>query len=59
MAELNDDFIGCIHRQLTDRHMLYTKEFTSDGCLAQDTFSGVLKVTVLFSTCCWTTRSTR
>ena len=38
MAELNDDFIGCIHRQLTDRHMLYTKEFTSDGCLAQDTF---------------------
>ena len=47
MAELNDDFIGCIHRQLTDRHMLYTKEFTSDGCLAQDTFSGVLIVTVL------------
>ena len=47
MAELNDNFIGCIHRQLTDRYMLYTKEFTSDGCLAQDTFSGVLKVTVL------------
>lgn len=47
MAEFNDNFIGCIHRQLTDRHMLYTKEFTSDGCLAQDTFSGVLKVTVL------------
>lgn len=47
MAELNDNFIGCIHRQLTDRHMLYTKEFTSDGCLAQDTFSVVLKVTVL------------
>ena len=47
MAELNDNFIGRIHRQLTDRHMLYTKEFTSDGCLAQDTFSGVLKVTVL------------
>ena len=47
MAELNDNFIDCIHRQLTDRHMLYTKEFTSDGCLAQDTFSGVLKVTVL------------
>lgn len=47
MAELNDNFIGCIHRQLTDRHMLYTNEFTSDGCLAQDTFSGVLKVTVL------------
>ena len=47
MAELNDNFIGCIPRQLTDRHMLYTKEFTSDGCLAQDTFSGVLKVTVL------------
>ena len=47
MAELNGNFIGCIHRQLTDRHMLYTKEFTSDGCLAQDTFSGVLKVTVL------------
>ena len=47
MAELNDNFIGCIHRQLTNRHMLYTKEFTSDGCLAQDTFSGVLKVTVL------------
>ena len=34
-------------RQTILHEMLYTKEFTSDGCLAQDTFSGVLKVTVL------------
>ena len=47
MATLNDEFIGCIHRQSTDRHMLYQNNEATEGCIAQSSFSGVLKVTVL------------
>ena len=47
LATLNDEFIGCIHRQLTDRHMLYDGDFASEGCIAVQKFEGVLKVTVL------------
>lgn len=47
LATLNDEFIGCIHKQLTDRHMLYDGEFASDGCIPQQKIDGVLKVTVL------------
>ena len=47
LATLNDAFIGCIHKQLTDRHMLYDGETASEGCIPQTSFDGVLKVTVL------------
>lgn len=47
LATLNDEFIGCIHKQLTDRHMLYDGETASEGCIPQPKFEGVLKVTVL------------
>ena len=47
MATLNDEFIGCVHKQLSDRHMLYTPGFASEGCIPQESFSGVLKVTIL------------
>lgn len=47
LATLNDEFIGCVHKQLVDRHMLYDGEFASEGCIPQETFDGVLKVTVL------------
>ena len=47
MATLNDEFIGCIHRQLTDRHMLYQDNEATEGCIAQGSFDGVLKVTIL------------
>ena len=47
LATLNDEFIGCIHKQLSDRHMLYDGEFASEGCIPQKRFEGVLKVTVL------------
>ncbi len=47
LATLNDEFIGCIHKQLADRHMLYDGEFASEGCIPQQKFEGVLKVTVL------------
>ena len=47
LATLNDEFIGCIHQQLADRHMLYDGEFASDGCIPQEKLDGVLKVTVL------------
>lgn len=47
LATLNDAFIGCIHKQLVDRHMLYDGEYASEGCIPQEKFDGVLKVTVL------------
>ena len=47
LATLNDEFIGCIHKQLSDRHMLYDGDFASEGCIPQKTIDGVLKVTVL------------
>lgn len=47
LATLNDEFIGCIHKQLVDRHMLYDGDFASEGCVPRPEFEGVLKVTVL------------
>lgn len=47
LAVLNDEFIGCVHRQLLTRHMLYDGDYASEGCIPQDRFEGVLKVTVL------------
>ena len=47
LATLNGAFIGCVHKQLTDRHMLYDGETASEGCIPQPVFDGVLKVTVL------------
>ena len=47
LATLNDEFIGCIHKQLPDRHMLYRGEYASEGCIPQKVFDGVLKVTIL------------
>ncbi len=46
-AFLNDEFIGCIHKQLTCRHMRFSPEELSEGCIMPDKIDGVLKVTVL------------
>ncbi|NCB92062.1 MAG: hypothetical protein EOM40_05740 [Clostridia bacterium] len=46
LASLNDEFIGCIHRQLTTRHMHFTHEEATEGCLPVDKIGGVLKVTL-------------
>ena len=47
LATLNDEFIGCIHRQMDDRHMLYDGDTATPGCIPVEKFEGVLKVTVL------------
>lgn len=47
MATLNDEFIGCIHRQLTTRHMHFTADEATEGCIPLETIDGVLKVTIL------------
>ena len=47
LAMLNDTFIGGIHRQLTERHMIYDGEYATEGCLPTEEFSGVLKVVIL------------
>lgn len=47
LAMLNDRFIGCIHRQLTNRHMHFCSSLATEGCIPQTDLEGVLKVTVL------------
>ncbi len=47
LAMLNDEFIGCIHRQQTNRHMHFTSEEATEGCIPQASIEGVLKVTIL------------
>jgi hypothetical protein len=47
LATLNDEFIGCIHKQLPDRHMIFRGDFASQGCIPQACMEGVLKVTLL------------
>jgi hypothetical protein len=47
LATLNGAFIGCVHKQLTTRHMLFDGEQVSEGCIPQALFEGVLKVTLL------------
>lgn len=47
LATLNDEFIGCIHRQLTTRHMHFTSAEATEGCIPQPSIEGVLKVTIL------------
>lgn len=47
MATLNDEFIGCIHKQLLERHMIFEPNEASEGCIPPASLSGVLKVTVL------------
>lgn len=47
LATLNDEFIGCVHRQLETRHMHFTSTDATEGCLPVQEVSGVLKVTLL------------
>ncbi|MDR2025531.1 MAG: hypothetical protein LBQ71_20320 [Hungatella sp.] len=47
LAMLNDEFIGCIHRQPTTRHMHFTCEEATEGCIPQASIKEVLKVTIL------------
>ena len=47
LATLNGEFIGCIHKQLPDRHMILRGDYASHGCIPRDRFEGVLKITLL------------
>lgn len=47
LAMLNDEFIGCIHRQESDRHMIFRSDYATEGCIPQERIEGVLKLTLL------------
>ncbi|SHO53197.1 DUF6669 family protein [Anaerocolumna xylanovorans] len=47
IATMNDNFIGGIHKQLTERHMHYSTEYTSEGCLPQESLHGVIRLTLV------------
>lgn len=43
---MNDIFVGGIHRQMTERHMIFSKNETTEGCIPQEKIDGVIKVTI-------------
>ena len=47
LVMLNDEFIGCVHRQIPDRHLIFKGDFATEGCIPREKFDGVLKITVL------------
>jgi hypothetical protein len=47
IVSMNDEFIGGVHKQLTTRHMYYSPEQTSDGCIPQKSINGVIKITLV------------
>ena len=47
LAMLNDAFIGNIHRQLETRHMHFSSDDATEGCIPVSPIEGVLKVTIL------------
>ena len=47
LATLNDEFMGCIHKQLPDRHMIFRADYASHGCIPRARMEGVLKITLL------------
>ena len=47
LAMLNDEFIGGIHRQLSTRHMHFTPQEATEGCIPQPSMEGVLKIIIL------------
>ncbi len=47
ILSMNDTFIGGVHKQLTTRHMLFSPEETSEGCIPQKSIHGVIKITLV------------
>ena len=47
LVMMNDQFVGCVHRQIPDRHLIFKPGFATEGCIPQEKFEGVLKITIL------------
>lgn len=47
LASMNDVFIGGIHRQSTTRHMYFSANEATDGCIPQSSIDGVIKITLV------------
>ena len=47
LVMMNDQFVGGIHKQLTDRHLYISAEEATEGGIPQPSIEGVIKVIVL------------
>lgn len=47
LVMMNDQFVGGIHRQMTDRHLYISAEQATEGGIPQLSIEGVLKVIIL------------
>lgn len=44
---MNDKFIGGVHRQDNPKHIHFSKTYTTEGCIPQESIHGVLRITVI------------
>ncbi len=51
IAMMNDEFIGGLHRQLTDRHLIFSPELTSEGCIPQKLLHGNIRIVIVVFEC--------
>lgn len=50
IVTMNDTFIGGVHRQENPKHLYFSNEQTTEGCMPQSSIHGVIKITlVIFS----------
>ncbi len=47
IASMNGHFIGGVHKQLTERHLLFSAGTASEGCIPQPAIEGVLHITLV------------
>lgn len=47
IATMNNEFIGGVHKQLTTRHMYFSPEKATEGCIIRESIHGVIKLTLV------------
>ncbi|MGP1602029.1 DUF6669 family protein [Treponema sp.] len=45
---MNDEFVGGIHRQMTDRHLYISASEATEGAIPQSSIHGVIRIVILF-----------
>ncbi|CEM61290.1 hypothetical protein DWQ65_01190 [Treponema phagedenis] len=48
IVQMNDTFIGGIHRQMKDRHLYISPSYATEGAIPQTAIEGVIRIVVIF-----------
>lgn len=47
IVTMNDTFIGGVHRQENPKHLYFSTNSATPGCIAQGSIHGVIKITII------------